>query len=62
MPCEVTIKLSNDVKSLTRKYIAHEKITASFDDSKIKYCLDNTKDEFNDIAEKIKVSLKLIED
>jgi len=62
MACEVTIKLSNDAKSLTKKALVYETITASFDDLKVIELVQKASSEFSDVAEKIKVSLKLIED
>ena len=62
MACEVTITLSNDTKSLTKKTFVYEEIIASFEDLKIIGLVQLATKEFGDVAEKIKVSLKLIED
>lgn len=62
MACEVTIKLSNDAKSLTKKSIISEEITASYNDLKIIDLVQKANAEFKDVAEKVKVTLKLIED
>lgn len=63
MACEITVKLKNQMKSLTRvsPRILKE-IKADLDDKIISDFLASVQKEFNDVIEKQIVAIKLIEE
>lgn len=63
MACEITVKLKNQMKSLTRvSPPIYKKVDASFEDKILSEFLSSVVNEFNDIVEKQIVIIKLVED
>lgn len=63
MACEITVKLKNPMKSLTRvSHVFQKPVTASEDDPVVKDFVNFVCTEFNDIVQKKTVTIKLIEE
>lgn len=64
MSCEVTIKMKDKDKSMTKKTKVYDSITADFEDSKIDELVDKAAKEFggDPLTRKVTVTIKLIED
>ena len=62
MPNEITIKISNDLKSLVKKAMVYEDIQASASEPRIASLVEAAKSEFNDDINKVAISIKLVED
>ncbi len=63
MACEITVKLKNQMKSLTRvSPKIYQEVKSSFDDKVVSDFLLSVQNEFHDIVEKQIVIIKLIED
>lgn len=63
MACEITVKLKNPMKSLTRVSPLIEKhCFTSLEDPVVKGFVDSVVEEFNDIVQKRSITIKLIEE
>jgi len=63
MPCEITVKLKNQMKSLTRvSPMINKNVGADFEDKIVSDFVVSVQNEFNDVVEKQVVIIKLIEE